>query len=89
MEPTKSTSFLVTFSRETGRDDRQTCNIGLLLHGQTENYFRKGIQRIPRQKFAGFGELVPVRAVFVLSPPIIEIWTWLEFYDGIAGRRVN
>lgn len=78
--------------RETGRDHRQNCKIGLLLDGQTEDYFRKGVQRIPRQKFDEFGRLVPVQAVFVLSqlsPPVITTRTWLEFYDGSAGRPVR
>ena len=78
--------------RETGRDHRQNCKIGLLLHGQRENYFRNGVRRISRQKFARFGQLVPVQAVFVLCPlfpPVIKIAAWLEFYDGIAGRQVR
>ena len=75
--------------RETGREHRQNCKIGLLLHQQMENYFRNGVNCIARPKLAQFGCLVPIQAVFVLAPPVIKIKTWLEFYTGDAGTPVR
>lgn len=75
---------------ETGRAHRQSCKIGLLLHKKTEAYFRTAVNPgIPCQKFARFGCLVPVEAVFVFSPSVITVRTWLEFYSGTAGRAVR
>ena len=81
--------LFVNLLRETGRAHRQNCKIGLLLHHETEGYFRNGVNRIDREKFIPFGSLVPVEAVFVLSPQYFTFKTWMEFYDGDAGRRVR
>ena len=75
--------------RETGRECRQNCKIGLLLHQQMENYFRQGVNRIARQKFYQFGDLIPVRAVFVLSPQVVTKKTWRQFYNGESGTPVG
>ena len=75
--------------RETGRENRQNCKIGLLLHQQKENYFKNGVNRIARKKLAQFGGLVPVQAVFVFSPPVITKKTWREFYSGRPGALVR
>lgn len=75
--------------RETGRCHRQDCNVGLLLHQDTECYFREHVQLIPREKFCQFGRLVPVQAVFVFSQTEVKRKTWMEFYDGNAGRPVK
>ena len=91
-KPTKFTSFLVTFSGKRGAITGRLVRSAFYFTNRQKNYFRKGVQRIPRRKFAGFGDLVPVQAVFVLSPhspPTINIRTWLEFYDGGAGRQVR
>ncbi len=75
--------------RETGRENRQNCKIGLLLHQRTERFFRCGVSRINRQKFIAFGRLIPVRSVFVLSPLRVICKTWEQFYDGHAGTPVR
>ena len=75
--------------RETGRCYRQECNVGLLLHQDTECYFRQHVKLIPRKKFIQFGSLIPVQAVFVFSPTEVKCKTWMEFYDGNPGRPVK
>ena len=75
--------------RETRCDRPENREIGLLLHRATENDFRNGVARIDRQKFIRFGCLIPVAAVFVVSPPDVIRKTWAEFYDGNAGRAIR
>ena len=75
--------------RETGRENRRDCKIGLLLHHEMEGYFRDGVRRIDRQKFIRFGRLVPVEAVFVFAPTGVTCKNWTEFYDQEAGRLVR
>ena len=75
--------------RETGRDHRQNCKIGLLFHHDMENYFRRGVNRIASQKLEQFGHLVPVQAVFVFSPAVITKKTWRQFYNGGSGTPVR
>ena len=75
--------------RETGRDYREDCKIGLLLHHETECDFRRGVRRVHREKFIRFGCLIPVQAVFIFSPSNVAQKTWMQLYDGICGRPVR
>ena len=70
--------------RETGRANRDGCRIALLLPACREEYFRERVRLIPRVKFIGFGELVPVKAVFVFDETrqSFRQVTWPEFYGG-------
>lgn len=68
--------------RETGRERPAACQFGLLLPGQLEEYYRNGVNRIPRCKFLAFGDLVPVARVYVLDADSVRYGNWGQFYDG-------
>ena len=74
---------------ETRHCHLQDRNVGLLLHRETECEFRQHVRLIPRKTFCQFGNLIPVRAVFVFSTTELKRKTWMEFYDGDAGRPVE
>ena len=69
--------------RETKRDNRNQCRIALLIPACREDFFRKGMNRIAREKFMCFGLLVPVEDIFVFDEddPSFKRKRWADFYD--------
>src|SRR5574337_548408 len=50
--------------KETGRTSRRNCRYALLLPEKGKCFYSKAFQSIARDKFLGFGCLVPIDTVF-------------------------
>jgi hypothetical protein len=68
--------------KETGRADRNLYKYGLLIPKDSLDFYSRLFQSINRDKFIGFGELIPVSAVFLYGNSGIERRTWKSMYDA-------
>ena len=71
--------------KETGRNEN--TKIGLLIPKTGAEYFRKGFRRIKKEKYIGFGKLIPVSIVFVFDAEneALEKYSWEDFYNNNEG----
>lgn len=67
--------------KETGKNNRSSCNYALLIPNSGLDFYRKGIRTIARDKFIGFGDLIPVHSVFTCDAAGITQFSWQEFYS--------
>jgi len=67
--------------KETGRDNRGQCSIGILIPGNSLSFYSRLFQSINRQKFVEFGELIPVHSVFTYGLSGIGQLSWVDLYD--------
>ena len=67
--------------KETGRSNRDNCNVGILLDEGGITFYNGAFRKIPRCKFLGFGLLVPVRCVFSFGASGVRHTSWEQFYD--------
>ena len=74
--------------RETGRGNRENCEIGVLIPEGGANFYKCRFQNIKREKFVCFGLLIPVNSVFTYDRNGVKYTPWAEFYDrGFEGCR--
>ena len=67
--------------KETGRDERDNCNIGVLIPECGIDFYKDGFRKIRRRKFVCFGILIPVRYVFSYGVYGVRHTFWDRFYD--------
>ena len=67
--------------KETGRDERDNCNIGVLIPECGIDFYKDGFRKIRRCKFVCFGILIPVRYVFSYGVSGVRHTFWDRFYD--------
>lgn len=67
--------------RETGRGNRENCEIGVLIPEDGTNFYKCRFQNIKREKFVCFGLLIPVNCVFTYDRLGVKYTPWAEFYD--------
>ncbi len=67
--------------KETGRNNRDSANICLLISNESKSFYSRLFQSIKRNKFIEFGNLIPITHVFTLDSSKISTLTWTELYD--------
>lgn len=68
--------------KETGRANRAKCRHGVLIPESAIGFYSRAFQSIDRDKFLGFGALIPIDTVFVSSPSGAKQITWEALYDA-------
>nr|WP_155656811.1 hypothetical protein [Aliivibrio fischeri] len=68
--------------KETGRENRDGFLFGLLIPIESLNFYSRLLQSINRDKFVGFGNLVPISAVFLYGNSSVKQLTWESLYDA-------
>ena len=67
--------------KETGREQRNDCNIAILLPEDGILFYSRLFQSINRQKFLNFGSLIPIKNVFSFGASGILQMSWENLYD--------
>ncbi|WP_105172172.1 hypothetical protein [Pseudoalteromonas sp. T1lg24] len=68
--------------KETGRDNRNNCRYAILIPGSSVQFYSRAFQSINREKFIGFGDLIPVNCVFTCNEHGISKMSWEALYDA-------
>jgi hypothetical protein len=68
--------------KETGKNNRSNCKYGILLPENSTEFYSRLFQEINKQKYVGFGNLIPVEKVCIHGSSGIEIISWEELYDA-------
>lgn len=68
--------------KETGRTNRADCRHAILIPEGAVDFYSRAFQSIAREKFVGFGRLIPVSTVFLSAPSGIRQLTWEGLYDA-------
>lgn len=68
--------------KETGRDDRANCRHAILIPDNSIQFYSRAFQSINRDKFIGFGRLIPVDCVFTCNTQGINQISWEGLYDA-------
>ena len=68
--------------KETGRTNRGKCRHAVLLPESAIDFYSRAFQSIDRDKFLGFGALIPIDTVFLSSQSRIMELTWEALYDA-------
>ena len=74
--------FFGELLKETGRDNREQCCIGILIPENSVSFYSRLFQSINRGKFIKFGELIPVKSVFTFGKSGILVMSWTALYDA-------
>lgn len=70
--------------KETGRKNRDDCRHAILIPSNAVLFYSRAFQAIHRDKFLGFGELIPVDTVFTCNETGVDKISWEAFYDAYA-----
>lgn len=68
--------------KETGRTNREKCRHAVLIPESAIGFYSRAFQSIDREKFLGFGTLIPIETVFLSSPFGVGQITWAALYDS-------
>lgn len=67
--------------KETGRESRENSKISVLIPEIGVSFYSRLFQSVNREKFLGFGRLVPVQCVFTFGASGVMQISWEELYD--------
>ena len=67
--------------KETGRTSQANFKHAVLIPENGINFYSRLFQSINRDKFIGFGKLIPIDTVFTFGNSGIAQMTWEELYD--------
>lgn len=68
--------------KETGRTNREVCRHAVLIPESALGFYSRAFQSIAKEKFVGFGELIPIDTVFLCGPSGIRRIAWMELYEA-------
>jgi len=68
--------------KETGRTNRSNCRHAILVPEAAVTFYSRAFQSIHREKFLGFGILIPIDTVFTSSASGVNQLTWESLYDA-------
>lgn len=68
--------------KETGRTNRAECKYAILIPENAINFYSRLFRCIRREKFIGFGRLIPIDTVFTFGDSRVGKITWVELYDA-------
>jgi len=67
--------------KETGRESRGRANISILIPEEGVTFYSRLLQSICKEKYLGFGALVPVECVFTFGASGVIQLSWEALYD--------
>lgn len=65
--------------KETGRPRTNTPNIRYAILIDNDEFFSNGFNEILKEKYLGFGELIPIQDIFILKEEKLFHCKWNEF----------
>lgn len=68
--------------KETGRVNREKCRHAVLIPESSIGFYSRAFQSIDREKFLGFGTLIPIDTVFLSGASGVQQITWAALYDS-------
>lgn len=68
--------------KETGKDNRDKCKYGILIPENALNFYSRLFQEIKREKYIGFGDLIPIESVFLYASSGVKFLSWEELFDS-------
>jgi len=68
--------------KETGRTNRVDCRHAILIPEDGLDFYSRAFRSIARDKFLGFGALVPIETVFMYGLSGISQCAWECLYDA-------
>lgn len=68
--------------KETGRSNRKNCKHAILIPEKATLFYSRAFQSIAREKFVGFGKLIPIDTVFTHGASGVGQITWTDLYDA-------
>jgi hypothetical protein len=68
--------------KETGRTNRSNCRHAILIPESAVEFYSRAFQSIDREKFLGFGKLIPIDTVFTSNATGVGQLTWEALYDA-------
>jgi hypothetical protein len=68
--------------KETGKENRDKCKFGLLIPGNAKEFYSRLFQEIRKDKYIGFGKLIPIENVFLCGSSGVTIVNWEGLYDS-------
>lgn len=68
--------------KETGRTNRSNCCHAILIPESAVKFYSRAFQSIDREKFLGFGKLIPIDTVFTSNAAGVRKLTWEALYDA-------
>lgn len=68
--------------KETGRTHRSNCRHAILIPESAVKFYSRAFQSIDREKFLGFGKLIPIDTVFTSNATGVGQLTWEALYDA-------
>lgn len=68
--------------KETGRVNREKCRHAVLIPESSIGFYSRAFQSIDREKFFGFGTLIPIDTVFLSGSSGVKQITWAALYDS-------
>jgi hypothetical protein len=68
--------------KETGRANRENCRHAVLIPESAIGFYSRAFQSINREKFIGFGVLIPIDTVFLSGPSGVKQIQWAALYDA-------
>ena len=72
--------------KETGRNNRNNSKYAILIPESGREFYSKNFQLINRNKYIGFGNLVPIDCVFIFGNSGIIQMSWAELYDYFVAN---
>jgi hypothetical protein len=73
--------------KETGRTNRVDCRHAILIPQDGLAFYSRAFQSIAREKFVGFGKLVPIETVFIFGSSGVSQFSWENLYDAHKPYR--
>ena len=68
--------------KETGRDSRNNVSYSILIPEEGITFYSRLFQEIKKEKFIGFGDLIPIECVFTFGASGVAQITWEALYDS-------
>ncbi|MFC3115554.1 hypothetical protein [Cellvibrio fontiphilus] len=68
--------------KETGRANRSNCRHAILIPESAVAFYSRAFQSINRDKYLGFGRLIPIDTVFTSGINGVNQLTWEALYDA-------
>ena len=75
--------------KETGRINRAKCRHAVLLPESATEFYSRAFNSIDREKFLGFGVLIPIDTIFLSGPSGVKKLTWAGLYDVHSKINVS
>ncbi|RTK99796.1 MAG: hypothetical protein EKK57_08710 [Proteobacteria bacterium] len=74
--------------KETGRPRTNIPNIRYAILIDNDEFFSNGFNKICKEKYLGFGKLIPIKDIFILKEEKLLHCKWNEFLCGNKLQKI-